>query len=590
MTEIRFKGKEFVYNYHLAVPFCPLVPDKTRGVGPVDFNGNLIIEGDNLRALKALIPYYAGKVDCIYIDPPYNTGNEGWCYNDNVNSPMIKAWMSENPVTIDDGLRHDKWCTMMWPRLRLLCELLRDDGLVFVSIDDIENSKLVEMMREIFGEERYIGQFIWKSRQNKDNRNISGFSNDHEYIVVFGKCLKGELRLESNFNNADDDHRGAWSSGNLVGLASKSERPNLHYDLINPETGVNYGCPDRGWRYGRESMTKLIDDNRIVWPNKVTGRPREKVFMSELDSHTNVSSVLDIPIYTKDGTESLKSIFSDRVLPFPKPPAVVQYLIRQHPDPDAIVLDSFAGSGTTAQAVMEANSMDGGNRKFILVEMEDYADSITAERARRIIGGYQYSGRTEVELYRKNITWSTVEKSERLLKEISQIEFLQGGKYDKIVKRVCSGDVVVSGVNEVSDWMTGLGGTFTYCTLGNDIDLDEVLSGKDLPSYESIGAVLFHMATFTAFNAEEAVPEEYYLGKHQDTHIWLIYKPDINWLRSDESALTLTLAKKLAETAPNMRHLVFAPSKYVSREYLGEQNIPVEYVSLPYALYRIERG
>ena len=214
MSELNFKGKEFVYNHHLAVPFRPLVPHEDKGIGPITLDGNLIIHGDNLHALKALLPLYAGKVDCIFIDPPYNTGNEGWCYNDNVNAPMIKEWLDSNPVGIEDGLRHDKWCAMMWPRLRLLQELLADDGLIFVSIDDIENTHLIGMLREVFGEDKFVGQFIWKSRQNKDNRNNSGMSNDHEYIVVFGDKIVGEERLESNFQNSDDDARGPaviWS-------------------------------------------------------------------------------------------------------------------------------------------------------------------------------------------------------------------------------------------------------------------------------------------------------------------------------------------------------------------------------------------
>jgi adenine-specific DNA-methyltransferase len=192
VTELNFKGKEFVYNHHLAVPFRPLVPDAAQGIGPVALDGSLIIHGDNLHALKALLPTYAGKIDCIYIDPPYNTGNEGWSYNDNVNSPVIKEWLESNPIGIEDGLRHDKWCAMMWPRLRLLRELLHEDGLLFISINDIEAARLRCMLGEIFSDEKCIGPFIWKSRQNKDNRNITGVSNDHEYIFIVGAQVAGE--------------------------------------------------------------------------------------------------------------------------------------------------------------------------------------------------------------------------------------------------------------------------------------------------------------------------------------------------------------------------------------------------------------
>jgi adenine-specific DNA-methyltransferase len=152
VTELSFKGKEFVYNHHLAVPFRPLVPDASKGIGPVALDGNLIVHGDNLHALKALLPMYAGKVDCIFIDPPYNTGNEGWSYNDNVNSPMIKEWLASNPIGIEDGLRHDKWCAMMWPRLRLLYELLSERGTIWVTLDGNEVHRAKLLLDQIFGE------------------------------------------------------------------------------------------------------------------------------------------------------------------------------------------------------------------------------------------------------------------------------------------------------------------------------------------------------------------------------------------------------------------------------------------------------
>jgi adenine-specific DNA-methyltransferase len=158
MTELTFKGKEFVYNHHLAVPFRPLAPDKTKGIGPVALDGNLIIHSDNLHALKALLPLYTGKVDCVFIDPPYNTGNEGWSYNDNVNAPMIREWLEANPIGIEDGLRHDKWCAMMWPRLRLLHELLSEHGSIWITLDDNEVHRAREMLDEIFGENCSVGQ------------------------------------------------------------------------------------------------------------------------------------------------------------------------------------------------------------------------------------------------------------------------------------------------------------------------------------------------------------------------------------------------------------------------------------------------
>jgi adenine-specific DNA-methyltransferase len=196
MPELQFKGKEFVYNHHLSVPFRPLIPDADKSIGEPSLSGNLIIHGDNLHALKALLPMYAGKVDCIFIDPPYNTGNEGWSYNDNVSSPMMKEWLSSNPINGEDMLRHDKWCAMMWPRLVLLHELLTEDGVFFVSIDDNELYHLRLCLDEIFGESHWVGTVVWR---NVTDNNPTNISFEHEYIVCFAKaricCPRNGVRL-----------------------------------------------------------------------------------------------------------------------------------------------------------------------------------------------------------------------------------------------------------------------------------------------------------------------------------------------------------------------------------------------------------
>lgn len=590
MTELNFKGKEFVYNHHLSVPYRPLVPHENKGIGPVTLDGNLIIQGDNLHALRGLLPLCAGKVDCIFIDPPYNTGNESWCYNDNVNAPMIREWLDANPIGIEDGLRHDKWCAMMWPRLRLLRELLANDGLLFISIDDIENARLVHLVSEIFGPENFVGQFIWKSRQNKDNRNKSGLSNDHEFILIVGKCIQGDQRLGSRFDNPDNDERGPWSSGNMVGMASRQARPNLHFDLINPDTGIRYDCPLRGWRYGPDRMARLIEERRILWPLELNGRPREKVFLRDLGDHTNTSSVIDLPIYTRDGTASFERVMGNRDFVFPKPPDLIEFLVLQHPKENALVLDSFAGSGTTAQAVLQANKRDGGNHRFILVEMESYADALTAERVRRVISGYGFKGIQKTVLLNEKLTWSKLAKAEKLADAVAVIENLHGHEYDVIKKTVKDGALIVTGEKEVMERAEGLGGSFTFCTLGDSVKLDKVLSGKTLPSFEGIGSVLFHMATASAFDPNIMREEDFYLGAIKGQHFWLIYKPEINWLKSSEAALTLKRAKEFAASDPDTKHLVFAPARYVSQKMLTEQNLPVEFVPLPFALYRIDRS
>ena len=253
------------------------------------------------------------------------------------------------------------------------------------------------------------------------------------------------------------------------------------------------------------------------------------------------------------------------------------------------MLDSFAGSGTTAHAVLEANQRDGGNRRFILVEMEDYADRLTAERVRRVIKGYEFSGTQRTELMREKITWSRL-KSQKLTGAVEAIGNLHGHEYDAIKKAVKDGELIVTGETDVAKRAEGLGGTYTYCTLGNPVELDKVLSGETLPSYAGIGAALFHMATNRALDPATVCEDDFYLGATEGYHVWLIYRPDLEWLKTPEAALTLARAKAFAETDLEKRHLVFAPARYVSQKMLADENIPVEFVPLPFALYRIDRS
>lgn len=224
MPSLEFKGKPFVHSHHLSVPFRELVIDLKKslpGGKKASLDDNLIIHGDNLEALKALLPRYAGKVDVIYIDPPYNTGTDGWAYNDNVNSPLMKEWLGK-VVDRDDLERHDKWLCMMWPRLQLLHELLSADGVFLVSVDDNEVHRLRMLLDEIFGEESFLAQFTWKSRKFPDSRSVTGISTDHilAYQSSSGIGFRGVDRDETKFQNPDSDSRGPWMSRSMLGLAT----------------------------------------------------------------------------------------------------------------------------------------------------------------------------------------------------------------------------------------------------------------------------------------------------------------------------------------------------------------------------------
>lgn len=365
-----------------------------------DSTENLYVEGDNLEALKLLQESYLGKVKMIYIDPPYNTGND-FIYNDDFK--MTEEEYSDELGEIDeDGNRlfkntdsngrfHSDWCSMIYSRLMLARNLLSADGVIFISIDDGEQSNLKNICDDIFGTENFVANFIWKSRQNKDNRNISGVSVDHEYILCYGKrsairILHGSERKISQYSNPDNDSRGAWTSANMAGLLPADQRPNCHYDLINPETGINYGKPKMGWRYDKNTMAKLIMEKRILWPENIEGRPRRKVFLSEIsEALPGYSSLVGENIYTRTATKELEEIFKGRFFSFPKPVGLIYDFVMQGTEKDSIVMDFFSGSATTAEAVMKANVEDCGRRKFIMVQLSEKTD----EKSEAYKAGYK---------------------------------------------------------------------------------------------------------------------------------------------------------------------------------------------------------
>src|SRR5690606_10866015 len=309
-------------------------------------------------------------------------------------------------------------------------------------------------------------------------------------------------------------------------------REGYRWDLLNPKTQKLVPQPLMGYRFPAETRDELLAQNRIIFSDDPDQLIRLKTYLK--DYKEKMPGIVEID--GRRGANELKKIFPELKQAFknPKTYTLIEWLLSYTAGPDAVVLDSFAGSGTTAHAVMKLNAKDGGRRKFILVEMEDYADELTAERVRRLIQGVPNS--------------------------------------------------------KDDEYKTGLGGTFTYCTLGDPVELDKLLSGETLPPYAGLGAALFHMATNHALDPATVREDDFYLGATEGQHVWLIYKPDLDWLKSPEAALTLARAKAFAASDPDKRHLVFAPARFVSQKMLAEQNIPVEFVPLPFALYRIDRS
>jgi adenine-specific DNA-methyltransferase len=404
LPTLNWIGKDAVVRHHQDVPFRLLeaVPELSCGEnGKSGDSGNLIVQGDNLHALKALLPRYAGQVKCIYIDPPYNTGNEGWAYNDNVNSPEIRRWLGEvvgkEGETLD---RHDRWLCMMYPRLVLLRQFLCEDGAIFVSIDDNEVATLRLLMDEIFGARNFIATVLWQKVYSPKN-SARHFSEDHDYVVVY--AAKGEIwkpnllprteEQDAAYKNPDKDPRGVWKTSDL---SARNYYSAGTYPITCP-SGRVIESPPKGmyWRVSNERFEELNRDNRIWWGKDGSAIPQTKRFLHEVkDGRVPQTMWFYKEVgHTQEAKQELLQLVdfntSDDVFITPKPTRLIQRILQIATDQDSLILDSFAGSGTTGHAVLKQNAEDGGNRRFILVEMDEgIARTVTAERVRRVATGY----------------------------------------------------------------------------------------------------------------------------------------------------------------------------------------------------------
>jgi adenine-specific DNA-methyltransferase len=398
MPSLNWVGKEAVINHDKEVSFKLLKKVKSVSVG--ENSQNLIIHGDNLEALKALMPYYGGKIKCIYIDPPYNTGNEKWIYNDKVNSPKIKKWLGKvvGPQS-EDLCRHDKWLCMMYPRLKLLRDLLSDEGSIFISIDDNEHCNLKQVLDEIFGEENFISNIIWQKKYTQSN-DAKYFSATHDFIVCYAKSIKNpkfKINLldrteeqDARYKNPDNDPRGPWMT---QPLHAKSGTDTKYEFIFN--NGVKWRPPAGTFpRYSMETL-KEADRNKTIWFGKNGNAvPRLKKYLNEMKQGVTPKTIW---LYDEVGSndeakKDYKNIFPENGFATPKPVRLLKTIIKLASNDNDFVLDSFAGSGTTGHAVLDLNKKGDENRRFILIEMEnDVAKDITAERIKRAIKKYDYN-------------------------------------------------------------------------------------------------------------------------------------------------------------------------------------------------------
>jgi adenine-specific DNA-methyltransferase len=453
------------------------------------------------------------------------------------------------------------------------------------------------MLDEIFGASNFVACIAWEKRYTRSN-NANRFYSLKDYVLAFRKTdlvssIK-ELRNEKSdqsYDNPDKDPRGPWMTSSYINPATKERRKKLVYSIDNPFTGARVEHPTHAWKYKQTEHKKHVQEKRLWWgQNGEAEYPRLKLFLSEMGDLVPV----DLWDYkttgtTDEGGTEIKQIFGFAAFDTPKPRRLIEKILRMVPNDDALVLDSFAGSGTTAHAVLALNQEDEGNRHFILVEGEAYADTVTAERVRRVMNGYEFQGTQKEELLRESLTWTKLKNADGLLSKVAEVEDSHVTRFASINKTVKDGELVVTGENKVTERTEGLGGEFTYCTLGPELNLDRILTGEQLPDYLSVGAWLFHTATGEVFDPAKAKQKNWYLGESAAYYLWLLYRPELDFLKSAEAALTMALAEKIAKAKPaGKKHLVFAPAKYVPNSKLLPMG--VEYAPLPFALYRIEKG
>src|SRR3989344_4298864 len=546
MPIIDFHGKKAIQNYE--PPFHLLEEDMNlsfQSKVPGNSRDNILIEGDNLLALKALLPEYAGRIKCIYIDPPYNTNNKDWVYCDNIeitskNDPawqQVEKFLKDgNEIDYNDPSRHSKWLCMMYPRLRLLHQLLSDYGVIFISIDDNEVHHLRTLLDEIFGEQNFVGNLIWQSRTSISNDREISLNHNHTLVYSSNRDLlifRGEELDEKEYKNPDNDARGKWKP---VPLDANKPGGDTKYGIKNPNTGKVYYPPnERSWAMNERDFNVLLSDGRIMFGVNGDSAPKKKLFWMERkqkdDTKTPSSLLLDAGT-TKDGTAEIVNLFGSEVFDYPKPSSLIKRLIGFGGTRDCIIMDSFSGSGTTAQAVMDLNAEDGGIRKFILVQIpEEIKESKPAYEK-----GYRYVH----EITRERMT------------------------------RIANGYMSNEGVK-----ITGLGGGFRYYRLSTPLftkERDDIVSNT---TWQQLAPYLY----FTEFKQalEKTSIKKPFVGYFKQTSLYLIYKePQTNCIDEKFVAKLVNDGKK---------KIVYADYVDVDDNVLDEAGITFR--QIPYDIFYI---
>lgn len=556
MPTLNWIGKDKVQKHPDEVPYRVLNHQYTYPTNGSQESVNKIIHGDNLEALKTLLPEYEGKVDCIYIDPPYNTGNEGWVYNDNVNDPHIRKWLNQTVgKEAEDLTRHDKWLCMMYPRLVLLQRLLAPTGVIFISIDDNEQANLKLICDEIFGAGNFITQIIWHN--NKKGRQMDKFiKTTCEYTLVYALCkLKLAINDKEIYVNTTSypykDSISAYKKGyplhNGTATFHIDNRPNLCYTIYyHPITNdiividekekrqdhwhiqlskqggelLNFGYKriipkenskyhnQRVWRWSKEKV--LREKGELMFIEESSGWYIYQKERMSVEGTKSVKNTNYVDIDTSRGKETLNSIFGNQIVfEFPKPVEYITQLLQIATNETSLILDSFAGSGTTAHAVLNLNKRDGGHRRFILVEMCDYAETITAERVRRVIDGY--------------------------------------GEGNKAVE--------------------GTGGSFSYYELGETIYNPQSGLLNDNADTEHIRRYIWYSETTTPYQLPTTAQHPYLLGQKDNTRYYFYYR------RGEETVLDRTFLSTFTLADKAEQYIIYADCCRLSKDFLLAHHI-----------------
>lgn len=555
MPTLQFKGKNIIWNHHLSVPYHSMDEVDDLHFQP-EKGQHQIIEGDNLVALKALLPKYAGKVKCIYIDPPYNTGKEEWVYSDKVNSPLIREWI-DKVVSKDDLTKHDKWLCMMAPRVKLLHDLLAENGVIFISCDDNEVQHLTMLIDEIFQPENHLGNIIWK---NATDNNPTNIATEHEYILCYAKNkdfidsewkspvsdAKDELikigkELNEQHNGEDlqaaytvwfrenkqflgklDRYKYIDQGGVYTGSQSVHNpgKEGYRYDIIHPVTQKPCKQPLMGYRFPESTMQELLDSGKILF-----GEDEDKIVELKVYAKDYVDKLPSwIELDGRLGAYDLRELFGKVPLKNPKPVQLIEQILPFVTKSDDIILDSFAGSGTTMHAVMQLNKSDNGNRTCVLVQMTEASES---------------------------------EPDKNICKDVTR---------ERVKLAI-----------EKHGFDTG----FKYLRVGSPIDPETMLDG-DLPTYQQFAEYVYYLATGGHLADKSKVDaSRHFVGMEGGQAVYLIYEQDMDKLT--RLALTLQIAESIVKHSPGKRRVVFAPSCFLDEEYMTAMQI--EFVSVPYNLF-----